>query len=258
MSPRRDELAARLREVRERIARACDAANRDAEGVTLIVVTKFFPATDVADLRELGVSDIGESRDQEARAKLADPVLAGGVPTCHFIGQVQTNKAASICDYAQVVHTVDRPKLGAALARAADARGRQLRVLLQLDLDPHLDRSTQLDQPGQPGQPGQSGQDAPHQGRGGVAPGDLAQLATATAAHPSLVLGGVMAVAPRFGDPDAAFARLAEAATGIRRSYPGADWVSAGMSGDLEAALRHGATHLRVGSAILGTRPALR
>jgi len=230
---RRSELESSLEVVRERIERACRAAGRDRRDVTLIAVTKFFPASDVRLLAGLGVRDVGENRDQEAREKLADPAVVDLGLTVHFIGQLQTNKAASVVAYADVIHAVDRARLVASLERAARAASRRLRVLVQVSLD-----------------------DGP--GRGGVAPEDAADLASAIAQTSSLDLAGVMAVAPPGGDPDVAFGRLREVADGIRAEHPEATWLSAGMSGDLEAAIHHGATHLRVGSAILGSRPTLR
>jgi len=240
--PRRDELAQRLATVRRRVEAACRQANRSATEVTLVVVTKFFPASDALLLAELGVTDVGENRDQEARAKYAD--VKSRVPglTLHFIGQLQSNKARSVATYADVVHTVDRPKLVGALERAADAAGRTLRVLVQVSLD-------------DPAQPPAA---RPQLHRGGTEPSGARGLADLVDAAAHLQLGGVMAVAPLDEDPDAAFARLAQVAHGIRADHPGAAWISAGMSGDLEAAIRHGATHLRVGTAILGSRPALR
>ena len=157
----------------------------------------------------------------------------------HFIGQLQTNKAGHVASYADVVQSVDRPRLVSALDRGAHAAGRRLDVLLQVDLDPDP-RPRRF-----------------RRARGGVRPEDAAGLADAVAVRDLLRLRGVMAVAPLGGDPDAAFARLREVADGIRERHPGADWISAGMSGDLEAAVRHGATHLRVGTAILGSRPSL-
>lgn len=231
--PRRRVLGQRLAAVRRRIAVACADVGRDPEEVTLVVVTKLFPASDVRLLAELGVTDVGENRDQEAREKLADPLLLELPLTRHFVGQLQTNKARSVVDYADVVHAVDRLRLVDALDRAAGLAGRRPRVLVQV----RLDRTP---------------------GRGGVPAEEAADLAAAVAQRPFLELGGVMAVAPREGEPDAAFAVLREVAHGIQARYPGATWVSAGMSGDLEAAIRHGATHLRVGSAILGSRPPLR
>jgi len=230
---RRQEIARGLDAVRERIATACAEAGRDPDDVQLVVVTKFFPVEDVRRLADLGVHHVGENRDQEAREKLTDPLLDGTTLTRHFIGQLQSNKAASVVSYADVVHTADRLKLVHALANAAEHQERRPTVLVQVSLD-----------------------DAP--GRGGAPVAEVPELADAVAAAPGLELGGVMAVAPLDADPDAAFARLWDVATRIRADHPAAGWVSAGMSGDLEAAVRHGATHLRVGSAILGMRPTLR
>jgi pyridoxal phosphate enzyme (YggS family) len=230
---RRDEIAHRLDDVHTRIATACGDAGRDPSSVELVVVTKFFPVSDVRRLADLGVRDVGENRDQEARVKLTDSLLDGTGLRRHFIGQLQSNKAASVVSYADVVHTADRAKVVSALGTAADRQGRRPRVLVQVSLD-----------------------DAP--GRGGAAVADVPALADLVAAEPALELGGVMAVAPLEGDPDAAFARLWEVATRIQAAHPDATWVSAGMSEDLEAAIRHGATLLRVGSAILGSRPPLR
>jgi PLP dependent protein len=191
-------------------------------------VTKFFPASDVDLLAGLGVTAIGENRDQEVSAKLAD-VGARTQLEVHFIGQVQSNKAGSVVGYADVVQSVDRPKLVAALDRAAGSADTVTDVLVQVNLDAA-------------------------KGRGGVPADGARALADQVAATEHLRLRGVMAVAPLGADPDPAFARLQEVARAIREDHPGADWVSAGMSGDLEAAIAHGATHLRVGSAILGTR----
>jgi pyridoxal phosphate enzyme (YggS family) len=241
---RRDELATGLGAVRSRVERACADAGRDAGEVTLIVVTKFFPASDVLLLHDLGVRHFGENRDQEAGEKFAEVRAALGEAgpaelVLHFIGQLQTNKAGHVASYADVVQSVDRPRLVTALDRGAHAADRHLDVLLQVDLDTRSDDG--------------SGGIA----RGGARPEEAGELADAVAARDLLRLRGVMAVAPLGADPDAAFARLREVADGIRERHPGADWVSAGMSGDLEAAVRHGATHLRVGTAILGSRPSL-
>lgn len=225
---RLEDLASGLARVRARVTSAMTSSGR-TEAPTLIVVTKYFPPTDVDLLTSLGVTDIGENRDQEARLKVAE-VRERERLTVHFIGQLQSNKAASVARYADVVQSVDRPKVAAALARGAAAAGRVLDVLVQVDLD---------ERPG----------------RGGVRPCGLAELADIVAGMPSLRLRGVMAVAPLGWDPDPAFAELAQRAEALRAAHPHATWVSAGMSGDLEAAVAHGATHLRVGSAILGSRP---
>ncbi|WP_068403520.1 YggS family pyridoxal phosphate-dependent enzyme [Kribbia dieselivorans] len=222
---RRAELAANLAAVRDRLTRACAQVDRDPTQLRLVVVTKYFPRTDVDALIDLGVTDLGENRDQEARAKLVDPPVRARV---HFIGQFQTNKATSIAGYADVVHSLDRPKAIAALDRAVRANGREVTGLIQVSLDGAT-------------------------GRGGAQPEDVPALADAVAAS-ALRLGGVMAVAPLGADPGSAFARLRTIAAELRASHPEATIVSAGMSGDLESAIAHGATHLRVGTAILGSR----
>lgn len=238
-APRRAELAANLQEVQERIAAACRDAGRAREEVSLVVVTKNFPRADLDLLAGLGVSDIGENREQEAAAKLAE----GGTPTgvrTHFIGQLQSKKANAVARWADVVQSVDRIKLVSALARGAESAGRELTALIQVNLDAGTETGT-----------GAVAQ------RGGAAPDDVSALAAAISGS-SLRLGGLMAVAPREGEPGEAFARLAELSHALRRDHPEATWVSAGMSGDLESAIRHGATHLRVGTAILGTRQSHR
>ncbi|MFT4008914.1 MAG: YggS family pyridoxal phosphate-dependent enzyme [Nocardioidaceae bacterium] len=236
---RHQELAAGLVAAQERIAAACDLADRDPGEVTLVVVTKFFPAADVVHLLDLGVRDFGESRHQEAVEKTAEVrrLVPGHHARWHFIGNLQSNKAAAVGAYADVVHSVDRAKLLAPLGRAALARDVLIDVLVQVDLDPE-----------------------PVAGRGGVRPELADDLAEQAAATRGLRLRGVMGVAPLGGDPDPAFERLAEVAARIRSHDAGvgsgADWISAGMSGDLEAAIKRGATHVRVGSAILGSRPS--
>ena len=233
MSARRDEVAARLEAVRRRIAAACDRAGRDPDEVTLTVVTKFFPASDVRLLAELGVRHVGENRHQEAEAKAAE--CAGLGLTWHFIGALQSNKAAAVTAYAGVVESVDRAKLLRGLSRGAAEHGREIDVLVQVDLDP----------------PGH----ASGSGRAGAAADDVPALAEQVARAEGLRLRGVMAVAPLGLDPVPAFARLAGVAARVRAVDPGATWVSAGMSSDLEAAVESGATHVRIGSAVLGGRP---
>ena len=227
---RADDVRRGLGEVRARIERACRDAGRDPDGVTLVVVTKFFPSSDVRILADLGVSHVGENRHQEAVAKAAECADLG--LTWHFVGGLQSNKAAAVASYADVVESVDRPKLVRGLQRGAHERGRDLDVLLQVSLDP-----------------------AEAAGRSGVDPGSLDELAATVAEAGALRLRGLMAVAPLDEDPVAAFARLAEIRAGFLATHPGATVLSAGMSGDLEAAIGAGATHVRVGSAILGQRP---
>jgi PLP dependent protein len=227
---RRDEIAAHLAEVRARIALACADAGRSIDEITMIAITKTRPASDVQLLSELGISDVGENRDQEAAAKAADCAGLGVTGlTWHFVGQLQTNKAASVVGYADVVHSVDRARLVRALGAAARRAGRAVTCLVQVSLDGDLDR-------------------------GGAPAEQVPGLAGDIAAEDGLVLGGVMAVAPLGEPPDAAFGRLASVAAGVRSAHPGATIISAGMSADLEQAIHAGATHLRVGTALLGKR----
>ena len=230
-------LTARLSAIDDRIAEAARRAGRDPGDITRIVVTKFHPAQLVRDLRALGVTEVGENRQQELTAKRADLVDLDDV-RWHFIGQLQTNKARHVAGYADVVHSVDRVRLVRALGTAARAAGRDVTCLVQVSLDP----ADAADGP----------RDA--QERGGVPPARLAEVAAAIEAEQGLVLGGLMAVAPRFTDPAAAFAPLRELSDVIRSVNPSATVVSAGMSGDLEAAVGNGATHLRIGTALLGDR----
>ncbi|MDR1999586.1 MAG: YggS family pyridoxal phosphate-dependent enzyme [Frankiaceae bacterium] len=222
--------------MRARIAEACRAAGRGASEVTLIAVTKGFPAADAAALAVLGVRDMGEARDQEARAKLAGWPAADAAPPpprWHMIGRLQSNKARSVAGWASLVHGVDRPALVDALAGGADRDGRTgpLEVLLQLSLD---------------GDPA----------RGGARWDRLEPLAARVAAAAALRLRGLMVVAPAGADPRAAFEAAARAAAALRAQHPGADLLSAGMTGDFEAAIAAGATHVRVGTALLGDRSA--
>ncbi|MGH3388146.1 MAG: YggS family pyridoxal phosphate-dependent enzyme [Actinomadura sp.] len=228
---RKDELAANLLAVRERLAAACGAAGRDPGELTLIAVTKTFPASDVRLLAELGVTDVAENRDQEAAVKAAD---CADLPlTWHFVGRLQTNKVRSVAAYADVVHSVDRVRLVTALSAAAVRARRGLRCLVQVSLE------------------------AAARGRGGADPAEVPALADVIAAADGLELAGVMAVAPLGADPAPAFARLAETARAVRARHPAAEVISAGMSGDLEDAIACGATHVRVGTALLGGRQAI-
>jgi PLP dependent protein len=229
---RRAEIASRLETVRGRIAGACDRSGRSVDEVTLTVVTKFFPASDVRLLAELGVRHVGENRHQEAQAKAAE--CADLDLVWHFIGGLQSNKAAAVASYAAVVESVDRAKVLRGLSRGADDRGQVLDVLVQVDLDPAASAGSH---------------------RAGAAPDDVLALARRVVETDGLRLRGVMTVAPLDADPVPAFARLADLAARVRLLEPAATWVSAGMSADLEAAVESGATHVRIGSAVLGGRP---
>ena len=224
------ELVAALDAVRARIAAACTAAGRAAGSVALVAVSKTWPATDAAILVRLGQRDLGESRDQEAGPKAA--ALAGQrpAPRWHFLGQLQRNKARSVASYCAVVHSYDRAALAPLLARGAEEAHRAPPgVLVQVSLDGVA-------------------------GRGGVPPAQVLSLAGSAAAQGLDVLG-VMAVAPAGPPSREPFDRLAAVSAALRAEHPGASWISAGMSGDLEAAVAAGSTHVRVGTALFGHRP---
>lgn len=238
MTDRKAQLAANLAQVEERIASSCAAAGRKREEVTLIVVTKTYPASDVRILHELGVRHVAENRDQDAAPKAT--ACADLSLTWHFVGQLQTNKVRSVTSYADVVQSVDRAKLVTALSAAAVRGERELGCLIQVALD---------------AESGERGE------RGGVAPDGVEELAAAIDAAPGLRLDGLMTVAPLAGEyadrQRAAFDRLMEISSSLRAGHPAANMVSAGMSGDLEDAVAAGATHVRVGTAVLGVRPRL-
>ena len=218
------DLEGRYKAVLEDVGDAARAAGRDPAEITTIVVTKFHPASLVRELAALGVTDLGENRHQEAAAKAAETAELD--LTWHFIGQLQSNKAAAALQYASVVHSVDRSSLVDALA----GTGKAVEVFLQLNLtDDH--------------------------GRGGVSPDALEKLTEQVLAVQTLTLRGVMAVAPIGEAPRAAFARVRAASDRVRSMAPSATALSMGMSGDYREAILEGATHLRIGTAITGNRP---
>ena len=220
MSSRKDEIAQNLQEVKERIKSAANSVNRDPNEIELIVVTKTFPISDIEILRELGETNFGENRDQEAGPK-AEMISA----TWHFQGQIQSNKIKSICQWADVIHSISSEK--EILKFAQSERKHQL--FLQVSLDGQV-------------------------GRGGASPAELAQLADLVNESNNLELLGLMAVAPLGVEPMKAFADLAQINQGFAGQFPNSKFLSAGMSGDFEAAIKNGATHIRVGSSILGSR----
>lgn len=238
MNARAGELADNLDAVRERLHKACAAAGRAVESVQLLPVTKNFPATDVACLLDLGCSAFGEAREQEASAKVAE--LAQLRPTAqphwHVLGRLQRNKARSVVRWAYRVESVDSDRLLLALDTAVGAalrdgvRTARLDILIQVSVD---------DDPARGGCPSQA----------------LPALLDCAAQAQHLRIGGLMAVAPRGGDADEAFAAAQRLSAEVRDRFPDADQLSLGMSGDLEAAVRHGSTCVRVGTALLGARP---
>lgn len=233
-SDRRADIETALTAVRDRLSAACVAADRDPSEVTLLPVTKFFPASDIEILREFGCREFGESREQDASAKVAE--IGTDDVRWHMIGHLQRNKAKNVAAWAYSIHSVDSGRLITALEKAVRAaldggdRSTPLEVLLQVSLDGDIHRGG-----------------APREG--------LAELADRVAESSALRLSGVMAVPPIDADADAAFADLAEIHENLLRVHPDAVQRSAGMTGDLEQAVRHGSTCVRVGTAILGPRP---
>ncbi|MBR20907.1 MAG: YggS family pyridoxal phosphate-dependent enzyme [Leifsonia sp.] len=219
------ELRARYEGVVSSIDAAAQNAGRSREDLTLIVVTKFHPASLVRELHSLGVQHIGENRHQDAEPKAGELV---DLPlTWHFVGQLQSNKARAVTEYCRVIHSLDR----SSLLRALDRAEAPVEVFLEVNL---------TDDPG----------------RGGAEPAQLPDLAERVLASDHLTLRGVMAVAPRDEEPRRAFVRLREHSEVVRRIAPEAVEISAGMSGDFADAIAEGATHLRIGTAITGNRPS--
>ena len=217
-------LEERYKDVLEDVAAAARESARDPASITTIVVTKFHSAALVRQLAAVGARDLGENRHQEAAAKAAETADLG--LTWHFIGQLQSNKAAAVVEYASVIHSVDRPGLVDALEKTAV----RVEVFIQLNLteDPE---------------------------RGGVREAELLPLAERVLAAPHLALRGLMAVAPLDAPARPAFARVRAASERLRSLAPEATDLSMGMSGDYREAVLEGATHLRIGTAITGNRP---
>jgi pyridoxal phosphate enzyme (YggS family) len=212
---RKEELSQNLELVRSKIAKVAD------HEVSLIAVTKTFPVRDAQILHELGVRDFGENRDAEGAEKAA---IVNG--TWHFQGQIQSNKLKSITSWASVIHSLDDPRHFEIIEKVAP---HPLQIFLQVSLD-----------------------GAHH--RGGAGLEELHSLAALVEKSPTHTLAGLMSVPPVEMNPDEAFAQLAVIHKEFMKLFPAAKSLSAGMSGDYEAAISHGATHVRVGSSILGSR----
>ncbi|OBK72216.1 YggS family pyridoxal phosphate-dependent enzyme [Mycobacterium sp. 1274761.0] len=235
------ELASALSRVRERLVRAADAAGRNVEEIQLLPITKFFPATDVLILTQLDCVEFGESREQEAAAKSAECNSLGPASPIrwHMVGRIQRNKARSIATWAHAAHSVDSARLISALDRAccrtlADgSRSDPLAVYIQISLDGDVER-----------------------GGVDIARQDLVdELCAQAHSAQGLQFVGLMGIPPLGADPDEAFARLQAEHQRVQPAYPQRLGLSAGMSGDLEAAVKHGSTCVRVGTALLGQRP---
>jgi pyridoxal phosphate enzyme (YggS family) len=243
---RESELTHALAAVRSRLAAAAEAADRNVSEIELLPITKFFPATDVAILSRLGCRSVGESREQEASQKVAELArLSAAYPQgetrglhWHMVGQIQRNKARSLAGWAHTAHSIDSSRLvtaldGAVAAALADGRrGGPLRVYVQVSLDGDVSR-------------------------GGVdvlMPGAVDEVCAQVAESKSLELVGLMGIPPLDWDPDEAFDRLQSEHGRVLESHPNAVGLSAGMSNDLESAVKHGSTCVRVGTALLGPR----
>ena len=232
MSNRLSEIQSNLEIIQARIESACTVAGKDISEITLIAVTKTYPAGDVDLLKQLGIENVGENRDQEASAKKLE---VKSEFKWHFIGQLQSNKAKSVVNYADLIHSVDRWSLAKEIQKSAQGKDKVQQVLIQVDLD----------------------QSGPDPTRGGIWPAELRELAQLINQASHLELKGLMSVAPLGEKPELAFARLKEIRVDFLKENPGAQILSAGMSDDLESAILHGATHLRIGSALLGERPKI-
>jgi hypothetical protein len=232
MSNRLSDIQGNLEVIQSRIKNACSAAGRNVSEITLIAVTKTYPASDVDLLKQLGIENVGENRDQEASSKKSE---VKNQFKWHFIGQLQSNKAKSVVNYADLIHSVDRWSLAKEIQKSAQGINKVQPVLIQVDLD----------------------QSGPDPTRGGIWPAELNELVASINQASHLELKGLMSVAPLGEKPELAFARLKDIRVGFLKENPEAQILSAGMSDDLEAAILHGATHLRIGSALLGERPKI-
>lgn len=220
-----DEISGNLEKVKEQIKLAAASANRLSEEITLVAVTKTFPVSDIEILYSLGIRDFGENRDQEASAKVG--LLPKDV-RWHFQGQIQSNKLKSITSWASYIHSVDQLKYAQMISDYS--AGNEKPIFMQVSLD------------------------KPPQSRSGVNPSELLELAGAISALPGIRLEGLMAVAPVNSPAEQAFAELEDIRSDFLSTFPDAKSLSIGMSGDYQIAIKYGATHIRIGSSILGIR----
>ena len=220
-----DEISGNLEKVKEQIKLAAASANRLSEEITLVAVTKTFPVSDIEILYSLGIRDFGENRDQEASAKVG--LLPKDV-RWHFQGQIQSNKLKSITSWASYIHSVDQLKYAQMISDYS--AGNEKPIFMQVSLD------------------------KPPQSRSGVNPSELLELAGAISELPGIRLQGVMAVAPVNSPAEQAFAELEDIRSDFLSTFPDAKSLSIGMSGDYQIAIKYGATHIRIGSSILGIR----
>ena len=220
-----DEISANLEKVNEQIKLAAASANRLSDDITLVAVTKTFPVSDIEILYSLGIRDFGENRDQEASEKVG--LLPMDV-RWHFQGQIQSNKLKSITSWASYIHSVDQLKYAQMISDYS--AGNEKPIFMQVSLD-KLPQS-----------------------RSGVNPSELLELAGAISELPGIRLEGLMAVAPVDSPAEQAFAELEDIRSDFLSTFPDAKSLSIGMSGDYQIAIKYGATHIRIGSSILGIR----
>jgi len=226
---RKTEIEENLNQVRQKITDAAAKSGRNPNEINLIVVTKTFPISDLEILYSLGVREFGENRDQEASVK------AKALPqdiNWHFQGGIQSNKLKSICSWASVIHSVDQFKYAKIISEQPSVKARQ--IFIQVSLD------------------------EPPESRGGVDPAKLIELANQISSLPNIKVLGLMAVGPVYREIEPAFARLQQIQAGFLTDFKDAVFLSSGMSGDYELAISYGATHLRIGSSILGNRAPIK
>jgi len=226
---RKTEIEENLNQVRQKITDAAAKSGRNPNEINLIVVTKTFPISDLEILYSLGVREFGENRDQEASVK------AKALPqdiNWHFQGGIQSNKLKSICSWASVIHSVDQFKYAKIISEQPSVKARQ--IFIQVSLD------------------------EPPESRGGVDPAKLIELANQISSLPNIKVLGLMAVGPVDREIEPAFARLQQIQAGFLTDFKDAVFLSSGMSGDYELAISYGATHLRIGSSILGNRAPIK
>ncbi len=226
------QIKSNYEKIQSRITEACKHAGRKTTDITLIAVTKTYPAQDIDLLNSLGIENVGENKDQEASQKFKE---VNHKYIWHFVGQLQTNKVKSVIQYADFIHSVDRISLVKEIQKSCQKINKIQKVLIQIDLD----------------------ESTGDENRGGVVPNQLINLATEIASCPNIALSGLMSVAPLNESAESAFSRLQNIQKDFLKNFPDALMLSAGMSEDLEAAILHGATHLRIGSALLGERPKI-
>jgi hypothetical protein len=229
MTDRLNQIKDNFTAIDKRIEKACEKAQRSKNEITLIAVTKTYPAADVDLLKQVGIKDVGENKDQEASEKFKQVKEQFN---WHFVGQLQSNKAKSVVTYAELIHSVDRLSLAKAIQSSAQKISKTQQILLQIDLD----------------------QNSTDPNRGGVHPNELLALAQEISAYENLKIMGLMCVNPLGQDPEMGFQRLAQIRQEFLERFPQAKILSAGMSDDFDQALLHHATHLRIGSALLGER----